>query len=47
MCDGFGGPLKPKYVTKFLASEAGLIKERKKTLEQHDLFEGASSHDTI
>jgi hypothetical protein len=47
MRDGCGGPLELKYVTKFLASKAGLIKECKKTLEQHDLFEGASSHDTI
>jgi hypothetical protein len=39
--------LKPKDVTKFLASEASLIKKHKKMLEQHDLFEGASSLDTI
>jgi hypothetical protein len=38
--------LKPKDVPEFLASEAGLIKECKKMLE-HDLFEGASSLDTI
>lgn len=45
--DGCGGPFKPKDVAEFLASQAGLIKEHKKMLEQHDLFEWASSLDTI
>jgi hypothetical protein len=34
-------------MVEFLASEVGLIKEHKKMLEQHDLFEWASSLDTI
>jgi hypothetical protein len=45
--DGCGGPLKQEDVAEFLASEAGLIKEHKKMLEQHDLFEGASSLNII
>jgi hypothetical protein len=45
--DGSGGPLKQIDVAEFLASEVGFIKEHKKMLEQHDLFEGASSLNII
>jgi hypothetical protein len=41
------GPLKSKDVIEFLAFELGLVKEHKKMLEQHDLFERASSLHTI
>jgi hypothetical protein len=48
--DGCGGPLKQIHVAEFLASEEKirrLIKAHKKMLEQHDLFEGASSLNII